>query len=70
MRIGSNVDHTILFLYLKEFPIHTTLVSWSKQKNHFLGCQLVIKFFFSQNLQLIPVGNFIIRSMLIIRKLL
>ena len=27
MKINSNVDNTILFLYLKEFPIHSTSVS-------------------------------------------
>ena len=76
MRIGSNVDHTILFLYLKEFPIHSILFSRYNQ-NFFLGSQLVIKLFYSLNLQLIPEGNFNMvvghvqgACMLIIRKFL
>ena len=35
MRVGMSIDHTIIFSYLKELPIHPTLFSPYNQNKHF-----------------------------------
>ena len=56
MGVGSNVDHTFLVSYLKEFSIHSTLFCQYNQ-NIFLRL-LISDYIFSQNLLLILEGNF------------
>ena len=45
------------FSYLKESPIQPALFGQNSQKLHFLGCQLVIKLFFSQKLLMTAERN-------------